>query len=159
MGAVDPLFQRHLLQNCWIKNPSRTDFACEVEAIMNNRPLLHVSSDVADIEPITPNHLLLGRRRPVVPTGIFDQDAHAYAWKKAQILADNFWSTFIKEYHPTLQRRTNWTKNSEDLNPGDLVLNLEDFTARGMWLVGRVKSIIRGTDNVAAHVTSSHFLD
>ena len=46
-------------------------FACEVEAIMNNRPLLHVSSDITDMEPLTPNHLLLGRPQAIVPTGIF----------------------------------------------------------------------------------------
>ena len=32
--------------------PTLHTFACEVEAIMNNRPLLHVSSDVTDILPI-----------------------------------------------------------------------------------------------------------
>ena len=101
------------------------------------------------MEPLTPNHILLGRPQPVVLIGIFDQDADAYTWKKAQVLADNFWSRFIKEYLPTLQRRTKWTKNSEDLNPGDLVWILEDFTARGIWPVGRVKSVTRGTDNVA----------
>ena len=132
-----------------LQEPTLHTFACEVEAIMNNRPLLHVSSDVTDMEPLTPNHILLGRSQPVVPIGIFDQDADAYTWKKAQVLADNFWSRFIKEYLPTLQRRTKWTKNSEDLNPGDLVWILEDFTARGIWPVGRVKPVTRGTDNVA----------
>ena len=37
---------------------------------MNNHQLLHVSSDVIDMEPITPNHLLLGRPQPVVPISI-----------------------------------------------------------------------------------------
>ena len=132
-----------------LQEPTLHTFACEVKAIMNNRPLLHVSSDVTDMEPLTPNHILLGEPQPVVPIGIFDQDADAYTWKKAQVLADNFWFRFIKDYLPTLQRRTKWTKNSEDLNPGDFVWILEDFTARGIWPVGRVKSVTRGTDNVA----------
>ena len=36
----------------------------EVEAVLNNRPLTHTSSDVTDAEPITPSHLLYGR--PIV---------------------------------------------------------------------------------------------
>ena len=53
--------------------------ACEVEAIMNNRPLLHVSTDITDMEPLTPNHQLLGRPQAIVPTGIFDNDTETYS--------------------------------------------------------------------------------
>ena len=36
----------------------------EAEAVFNNRPLTHVSSDIINAEPITPFHLLYGR--PIV---------------------------------------------------------------------------------------------
>lgn len=36
----------------------------EVKAVLNNRPITHVSSDVDDASPITPSHLLNGR--PIV---------------------------------------------------------------------------------------------
>ena len=32
---------------------------CGIEAIMNNRPLTPVSADHRDLEPLTPNHILL----------------------------------------------------------------------------------------------------
>ena len=89
---------------------------------MNYCLLLHVSSDVTDMEPLMPNHLLLGRPQPVVPTGIFDENADAYKRKKDQVLADNFGQGSSENTSlPTLQRRTKWTKNSEILYPGDLV--------------------------------------
>ena len=37
---------------------------CEVESILNSRPL---SSDLNNLEPITPNHLLLGRSEITFP--------------------------------------------------------------------------------------------
>ena len=33
----------------------------EIEAVMNDRPLTHVSSSIDDLEPLTPSHLLYGR--------------------------------------------------------------------------------------------------
>ena len=73
---------------------------------MNNRPLLHVSSDITDIEPLTPNHLLLGKPQAIVTTGIFKSDTEPYRWTKAQALANSFWSRSIKEYMPSLQTRS-----------------------------------------------------
>ncbi len=45
---------------------------CEVEAIMNVRPLTMVSNDPNDLEPLTPNHLLHMKAQPVMPTGIIE---------------------------------------------------------------------------------------
>ena len=39
----------------------------EVEATLNDRPLTYVSADVTDIEPLTPAHLLYGRRMTTLP--------------------------------------------------------------------------------------------
>ncbi|KAK0142403.1 hypothetical protein N1851_019847 [Merluccius polli] len=46
---------------------------CEVEAIMNDRPITVLSQDVKDPEPLTPNHLLQMKQIPTLPPGIFDK--------------------------------------------------------------------------------------
>ena len=48
----------------------RTVFA-EVTAILNIRPICPSREDLNDLEPLTPNHLLLQRRNLFVPPGIF----------------------------------------------------------------------------------------
>ena len=44
---------------------------CEVEAILNDRPITKLM-DANDLEPLTPNHLLLLRGKPALPPGVFE---------------------------------------------------------------------------------------
>ena len=39
----------------------------EVEAVLNDRPLTYITSDVRDADPLTPSHLLCGRRITSLP--------------------------------------------------------------------------------------------
>ena len=46
----------------------------EVEGILNSRPLTPVSDSPYDLEPLTPNHLLLLRSNMNVSPGVFQKD-------------------------------------------------------------------------------------
>ncbi|KAK0138081.1 hypothetical protein N1851_025745 [Merluccius polli] len=66
---------------------------CEVEAIINGRPITKASMDPYDLEALTPNHLLLLKALPSLPPGVF-QEADIYAhrrWKQVQYMSDLFW--------------------------------------------------------------------
>ena len=80
-------------------------FMCEAESIINNRPLTKVSDDARDLEPLTPNHLLLLRYSQSFPPGIFaKEDIYSRRrWRQVQYLSDVFWRRWVKEYLPTLQ--------------------------------------------------------
>ena len=47
-----------LLREQIAEDESLVTFMCEVESIMNSRPITPVSSDPNNMEPLTPNHLL-----------------------------------------------------------------------------------------------------
>ncbi|KAF7650068.1 hypothetical protein LDENG_00131850 [Lucifuga dentata] len=113
---------------------------CAVESILNNCPLSTVSSDSHDLEPLTPNHILLLKTQPILPPGTFlKTDLYArHRWKQVQYVADLFWHRWTKEYLLLLQERQKWTKVRKNLNVGDIVLVVDPTAPRGSWPLGRV---------------------
>ena len=122
---------------------------CIVESILNNRPLTMVSSDINDLEALTPNHILLMRSNAAVSRGVFgDHDNYTRRrWRQVQYLADLFWKRWIREYLPNLQLRSKWIEPSPNMNIGDLVLVVDNNVPRCHWNLGRITEVVPGRDN------------
>ena len=117
-------------------------FLCLAENIINNRPITTVSMDPSDLEPLTPNHLLLGRADDM-PPGAFGtlNEVEMYArkrYRQINYLADLFWRRWVKEYLPELHRRTKWQVQTRGLHKGDVVLVVDTSLPRNKWSLGRV---------------------
>ena len=113
---------------------------CEVESIINDRPITKISDDPNDLEPLTPNHLLLMRKQPDFPPGVFKKD-DVYArrrWKQIQYLADLFWRRWTLEYLPLLQERQRWSRLKRNFEIGDIVLIVDSNAPRNSWMIGRI---------------------
>ena len=126
----------------------RTVFA-EVTSILNSRPISPASDDPSDMEPLTPNHLLLQRRNLAIPPGVFAKE-ELYSrkqWRHAQFLANCFWSRWVLEYVSTLQQRHKWLLNKRNLAVNDLVLVVDKTVPRSRWLLGRVMKVFPGEDS------------
>lgn len=84
-----------------------TTLMCEVESIVNSRPITKSSDDPTDYEALTPSHLLLLRSGPNLPPGSFSkEDKYSRRrWRQVQYLSDIFWRRWIREYLPQLQER------------------------------------------------------
>ena len=119
------------------------------EGIVNNRPITPVSSDPTDLEPLTPNHLLI-HRPAVAPPGLFDSGGSPLTrkWRQVEYLANVFWRRWTREYLPLLRQRTKWQDPQRNVRKGDLVLVLEQQMTRNRWPVGRVLEVHEGADGL-----------
>ena len=102
---------------------------CEIECILNSRPLLPCIDDPNDFEALTPNNFLIKRFDNHSP-GIFDTSPHEHRsrWKSVQRAVNLFWERFIREYVPSLQRRQKWLTNHRKFQENDLILIKDDKT-------------------------------
>ena len=66
--------QRVLLGQQLVTDEMLQTLVPEIAGILNSRPLTPVSGDPKDLEPLTPNHLLLLRSNPRLPVGSFGKE-------------------------------------------------------------------------------------
>ena len=127
---------------------------CLVESIINGRPLTTVSDDPNDLNPLTPNHMLLLQPRDEGSPGMFDKSDSfcRRRWRQIQYLADVFWRRWQREYLSTLQLRQRWLRSSRSLNVNDVVLIMDDASPRNSWPLGRVLETYPGTDGLVRSV-------
>lgn len=137
---------------------------CEVEAILNDRPITKISDDPMDLEALTPNHLLLLKTKPVLPPGLFvKEDLYIKRrWRQVQYMADLFWKRWTQEYLPLIQERQRWSNVKRSFAPGDIVVVVDPTAPRGSWLMGRVletKADAQGLVRTVKLQTKSNILE
>ncbi|CAG7823464.1 unnamed protein product, partial [Allacma fusca] len=120
----------------------------EVECIINSRPLTHVSLDHNDDEALTPNHFLIGSSSGYQPLGEFGVFNFSLKkrWHLSQHLADLFWKRWLKEYLPSLTRRTKWLVPVKPLEVDDIVIIADERMPRNLWPKGIVVRKMLGKD-------------
>ena len=130
----------------------------DVEAALNDRPLTYVSTEKSDSEPITPSHLLFGRRIipfPIEnPPELDEEDDPTFTLTPANIIEavqlkskviHDFWGRWKHEYLSALREFHQHTsgKNRDIIKPGDVVI-VHDDKPRLLWNLAVVESLIRG---------------
>ena len=69
---------------------------------------------------------------------------------RAQSYANAIWSRWIREYVPTLSRRSKWqTPSEQHLKTGDLVWIVEETIPRGYYPTAQIEDLRYGSDSVA----------
>ena len=131
----------------------------EVEAILNDRPLTYASSDINNPQPITPAHLLYGRRIVPLPHSTIQMDeisdpdfgdtSELRRRAKAQaIVMKHFWSRWKHEYLTTLREAHKTTgDNMQQVRVGDVV-QVHDDTKRVNWRLAVIEAVHKGADGL-----------
>lgn len=135
----------------------------EIEAVLNSRPLSYVSSEDID-EPITPSHLIVGRRLLSLPDHldhmyVLDDDEYTLdsnhvtrLMKHLNNVLNHFWKRWRTEYlsnlrevHAHSAKRSKTTKDSH-ISVGDIVVIKDEQLPHGQWKLGVVQSLLTGQD-------------
>ena len=123
---------RSITSNYTLNEFDLLTYVVEVERILNNRPITKLPDSPDDWTALAPNSILTGSLAEDVQLGNFlKADAYRRSWKKTEYLANQFWKQWLDQYLPLLQPKQKWFGASSNLQPGDLVLMMNESVPRG----------------------------
>lgn len=119
---------------------------CEVEAVLNSRPLTYMSNDPRDLVALTPSNFL----QDVQETGTPDLDCAdskrlLKRQKYCQELRENFKMRFRKEYLGQLVQKAGRSSGTT-FKVGDVVLVAMDNQKRLNWPLAVIQELYKGRD-------------
>ncbi|GFX65918.1 integrase catalytic domain-containing protein [Trichonephila clavipes] len=123
-------------------------FMIQVEGILNSRPLTPLSSDADNFDVLTPGHFLIGRPITSIPEpNLIDVNENRLSrWEKITKVVQRTWKKLKSDYLNTLQARSKWITEKNDLMIGQMVLIKEDFLPINTWPLGRILEVYHGSD-------------
>ena len=128
-----------------------TTIACQIEACLNSRPLLPITSHNQDgLVTLTASHFLLYDSPSSYP-----EDPRLPAnpdllkkWGHCQAVIQHFWQRWSREYLSTLQLRNKWQHSSPNLQVGDIVILRHEKTFSCHWPLARMTAVFPGQDGL-----------
>lgn len=121
---------------------------CMVEATMNSRPLVPVSSDPRDDLPLTPGHFIVGDPIKSLPEPYVENVNLSYLkrWKRVVAIKQQLFRKLRDEYWKDLQARYKWSKEQPNAKIGQKVLIIDRTKPSLRWPWGIIESISTGPD-------------
>lgn len=152
---------RKVLGRAYVDYESLVTVITEIEAILNDRPLTYIGADVTELSPLTPSHLLYGRRinsviYPLQDTEDENQDCNnlgTHKRLKREVnrrfqLIEHFTKRWRQEYLTSLREFHRISgNNAQTIKVGDIV-QVHDDSPRTTWKIAIVEELIYGRDNL-----------
>ena len=126
----------------------------KVGYMLNNRPI-QMSGSISDLEPLTPNHFILGDLANAVFPPDFPEGDRTKLDRKLKYqneIQKAVWKRFFLEVVPMLGPRTRWSQESENLKIDDVVIELDENQPRGVWRLMRISKVFPSTDGLVRKV-------
>lgn len=125
-----------------------TTLLCRVEAVLNSRPLTPLSSEPGEAPNfLTPASFLVGSDLLAVPEFPSEELSLRNRWERVQRLSQSFWRKFSIQYLHTLQKRTKWGKDVDNIQVGNLVYIKDMNSTPLQWPLAKVIKVYPGKDN------------
>jgi hypothetical protein len=121
----------------------------QIEGILNSRPLTPLTSDTDNYDVLTPGHFLIGRPILAIPQPDVTHlsENRLSRWQRTSKVVQIVWRKWKNDYLSTLQQRSKWVVEKQNLKLGSMVLIKEDFLPCSKWLLGRIVEVFPGSDN------------
>jgi len=145
---------RKVLGNAKLTYEELETVVVQVEGTLNSRPLTQVESEFCE-QPLTPSHLVIGRRLATLPTPqefSDDEQDESAIQKRARYLGrliKHFWNRWVKEYLLNLRefhQRRSKRASKRTVLLGDVVLIHDENLPRSRWRLGVVNELIQSGD-------------
>lgn len=129
----------------------------EIEVVINSRPLSYISASDLE-EPLTPSHLLVGRRILNLPDHLghltdpkdeefsVDPSVLTRRMKHFNNTLNHFWNRWRTEYLNELREVHYHASHKAAGTVGEVVIVHDEQLPRGLWKLGRIQETIRGRD-------------
>lgn len=148
---------RKVLGKSYLEFEELQTLICEVEAVINSRPLSYLHTDITEPSPLTPAHFLTGQRITTLPSyplhDFSSEKTNAIQINKRlqyrQRLSTHFWNRWKKEYLMELRSAhhvSNTFNQSIPFKIGDVVLIHDYKQPKHMWKMGRIDETFMGRD-------------
>ena len=130
---------------------------CEIELVINNRPLTYVSDSVDDPIPLSPSHLIYGRRLEPFPSldyenTLLEPGHHKLqeSYQRINQLLDHWVKVWGKDYLTSLREKHYGASAATQPEPpkeGDIVL-VSGPGCRSQWPLGRVMKLVTDKEGI-----------
>ena len=141
--------------------PEFITLICELNGMLNSRPISYVYDTVGEEEPITPSKLWCGKNITMFPPFYearidgSDPQICAKRLKYLDKVLTHFWNRFSTQYLTSLSERhlsRNLPRDGRQPKMGEMVLIKNDKLPRGRWKIARVAKVTPGPDGVIRRV-------
>ncbi|XP_049869877.1 uncharacterized protein LOC126369487 [Pectinophora gossypiella] len=131
-------------------------YLCQIEAILNSRPLCVLSADAKDALPLTPSHFLIGEPLTAIPDVSLEETnpSRLVRWRLIQQSIQHFWRRWSREYLHEIQQQNKWFKGrGSPVSVDSIVVICDDNSPPLQWRLARVHAVHPGSDGITRVVT------